>query len=408
MKWLFLFLLWPNLAWAQPAATYRDYIPYQAEYTPEVHVRVVLHVLQDSAGTQNLHPDSAAHRAFIQQVWHDACRTFTHNQPARLPTGSLHLPDTRIRLVAHPAGPIWHRDSLGLWDFRGKERAHSLQNTRGRQLYQHYVLNDSTIPWPDSAFHVFLANGSSIGGKGIAAGIGNGRWAIVLKTDANYRAGRYWHSSHALAHELGHLMGLKHVCPRGDGLPDTYPPKSYRDTALADPCVYNGPGSNNNLMGYNAHQNHLSAHQIGRMHYFLGGEAGNIHPVVVPRWLTHDPRDSITLEPGDTLVIRGVKRHAAGIYVKSGAHLHVDGTLMLPVYRIKHQAYGTVHINGPIQYSNFPHHAVVLELDVIQADIPTWRRLRREWTLKWAHQVTREARTVGPDAPAVYHELYGR
>jgi hypothetical protein len=123
-------------------------------------------------------------------------------------------------------------------------------------------------------------------------------------------------------------MGLLHACggppphPANDGCPDTHPKDA------PNPCDTIGPRSNN-LMDYNEQQMHITAQQMGRMHFYLAGERGTIHRTLYQRyWQRYHPERPTRLT--DTVALKGLRRYPGDVIVGRHALLRVHDSITLP------------------------------------------------------------------------------
>lgn len=338
-----------------------NYAPLIAEHTPVKRVRIALHVFQKDDGTGNFQ-NTPEHIAYLEGVVNSTNIQLTELGPQQIevngvlePYGtSPYIMDSRIQLEL--VGIYFHPHTSD-WMLPNNSTA-----------YTTYVLNDADnygLTWSDKyeVEHVFLRgpNGCCSGrasGIGMQGWLHSGSWYSHF-LDTGPTQG-HWGIPQHFMHELMHAFGLSHnfvncfYCPPSGAVDQ---PDQCADN---DPIGQNAPdvGTSTNMMdyfplGYNFIGAGLSECQLGRVHYYLDGNAlvggsGTIVQTVVKDYCTYDPAATITIdqdvswlsskklkgnvvvEPGATLTIKCRVHMPAGgrIIVKQGARLIVDeGTI---------------------------------------------------------------------------------
>ena len=227
-----------------------------------------------------------------------------------LPTSSPYIQDSRIRYVLDTI--YFHNYDYGYYFY--------LTYTYGSNLYN-YILSDPTVRNKYSAIHIFLGedNNSSNPIHGMASGIGDKKWIILSKTYEMYLQGNFWSPSNTLKHELGHSLGLNHTW-NGDECDDT-PNNS---------SCWNGDTCSNNMMDYNACVCALTECQLGRMHYYLMGKAGNISDCLIKDYCTYSSSETIIINIGEDVVWLCEKYLKGDLIINNNAKLTIKCKISLP------------------------------------------------------------------------------
>ena len=153
----------------------------------------------------------------------------------------------------------------------------------------------------------------------MASGIGDKKWIILSKTYEMYLQGNFWSSANTLKHELGHSLGLNHTW-YGDECDDT----------PNNPSCWNGDTCSNNMMDYNACVCALTECQLGRMHYYLMGKAGNISDCLIKDYCTYSSSETIIINTGEDVVWLCEKYLKGDLIINNNAKLTINCKISLP------------------------------------------------------------------------------
>ncbi|MBS1570369.1 MAG: hypothetical protein JST45_13155, partial [Bacteroidetes bacterium] len=340
-----------------------NYAPIIPDHTPVKTVRIALHVFQKDDGTGNFQ-NTPDHIAYLEGVVNSTNTQLANLGPQQIevngalqPYGtSPYIIDSRVRLSL-----------VGIY-FHPHDSDWMLPDNSG--AYNDYVINDLDnygLTWSDKyeVEHVFLRgpNGCCSGqasGIGVQGWLHSGSWYSHFL--ANGPTQGHWGIPQHFMHELMHAFGLSHnfmncfYCP-SSGAGSVYQCDGCSDN---DPNGQDCPdvGTSTNMMdyfplGYNYIGAGLSECQLGRVHYYLDGNAltsysGTIVNTVMKDYCTFDSFSTITIsqnttwlsskklkgnvivEPGATLTIKCRVHIPSGgkIIVKQGGRLIVDEGLI--------------------------------------------------------------------------------
>lgn len=326
-----------------------EYAPLIPDQTPIKYCRIAFHVFQKDDSTGNF-PNNSEGITYLTNLANTASDLMGQLDVLNLGATSPYLQDARIRFVLDA---IYFHPHTVDWNY-----------TSPSSMYTKYVTNDydgygMTSDEKLDVEHIFLSGNPTAPTGGATYGVGMQGYISEAGFYNHYLnngpTSWNWGAVRNLVHELCHSMSLSHnfqncyYCPStGAG------PVNQCDVCSDDdPPGQNCPdvGTSNNYMdyypgGYNMSNPNpgLSACQIGRMHYYLDGNAGTISRIVVQDYCTYDPNATITInqdvtwssskklkgdlviDPGATLTIKCRVHMPAGgkIIVKQGARLIVD------------------------------------------------------------------------------------
>ena len=300
---------------------WEDYVPRDIRFYPVVRIKIVVHILQKSDGTNNFQ-NTIEHKEAIKRILFHAYSIFCNLKPLKL-GNSEYIPDSRIRLIYKEDDFYFHQnDKYNDLSCIGK------QGTCGilmQEIYKEIVIAD---PKQDpNALHIFLGEGEE--GKGEACGIGCKKWSYIAGAYKQYvKANNFWDSGALLAHEIGHNLGLLHTVfkkrPSNDYCDDT-------PTYPENPDCWNDTMCSNNMMDYNADKNALSACQLGRIHFFVSSKGqGDIKDAVLKDWCIFNMDSTVYLNRNEVITLNGEYRLQGNLVLYQNAVLTLNGTLHLP------------------------------------------------------------------------------
>ena len=204
-----------------------------------------------------------------------------------------------------------------------KELAFFLNKGAGQNNYDTKI--KSMAVHADSILNVFIMsyppdkmerNADIYHGAGIALG------SVVKLAGIFQKGGPEWAYATLLNHEIGHVFGLSHAWT-SDGCDDTPNNANCFDDNNCKDGV-----SSNNLMDYNNSQMALTPCQIGRVRKIMSDEKTFQRKLLRHDWCV--PKENLTLEVNDTLILKGARDFSGNIVVKSGAYLHLCCRVSMP------------------------------------------------------------------------------
>lgn len=312
---------------AEPCNDYRLHAPLVPEHTPVKVIRLVVHVVQQDAGSPPRNfEDNATGRNWINaMLWH--LNVIFRNL---VPPG--HTDENCPAAYMKQARIQFRTDSI----FFHQSSRHWNQNPRGGRggdtwcdIWDNLVAANPAIPEElrENAFHVFLVHSTwSEMHTGYSPGIGalhanfvvlGGYYLTLFETENP----EYDHIPHgaalSLAHEFGHAFGLFHT----DG---------------GDFCCDTPGGNTNNLMhGKDAA---LTQCQLARMHYLLesgenktaSGLGSGAWKTIVTDYCQKDANNPIVIGPGQSTVWAAEKKLNADVIVQAGGQLVIRCRIGLP------------------------------------------------------------------------------
>jgi hypothetical protein len=305
------------------------YIPEDPFYTPLFRVRLVLHIFQKDDGTGNF-TNTPQDLEFLDWMMTQVNAKYRQLDRPRLPTLSAYIPDSRVTFVVDTI--FFHQDSYA-WDLYCGDRV-GAQQRKCDSLYKKYVLENKAVLHKTDAMHAFFGEGcvkQNCPAKGLADGIGSGRWFCVINSYyfSRQTPPNSWIPAGNVRHELAHMLGLFHPISynppaRGEDYCDDTP--NYPE----DKGCWNGPDCSNNMVGYNADQSSLTACQLGRIHYYLAGNAGSLYKTVIPDWCIYNKDSTVIIPPFSTQTWKAKKFFQGDIKISRNATLRLHCQLHLP------------------------------------------------------------------------------
>jgi hypothetical protein len=314
---------------------WENYAPYpDMDMVPIKNIRIAYHVLQDENGENNL--DDVNGKVFIHTIIN-----YVNNRLADLNEPHLDEPyqwpavtspwitQSRIHLVIDTI--FYHHDDENLWDWT--DCSYDTVSLKAYYAYEKYVRYNSNLnsKQRDSTLHIILGGGGCeiVGGhvpslhpyksKYIAQ---NGIWHAFNLANPNF-----WVPGDNTIHEFGHVAGLRHNFHGGQhGL-------------QCDDCTDNDPeglpcpieGTSNNCMDYSSSIGSFSQCQLGKMHYYLTGQA-NLYEHVGGFVIENDCSiigDPYTIEPGKNVVWMHNNIIGGDLVIEQGATLTIMCTIKM-------------------------------------------------------------------------------
>lgn len=306
---------------------YFNYVPYEPSYFPILRVRIMVHVFQNSVG--NPLNFQAGDEPVLLEAVDRANQGFAALQPlSPNPYGSIHVPDSRVRVVLDPTDVRYVVDQQA---WQGQPSAGSIHST--------YVTNnpDLTTEQKQNYLHFLVfgtAGNCAVGGATPYFGswIRFGSWwCATLQPGADYNAGMN-EIGNNMRHELGHnLGGLVHVYEYyngpavGDQCADT---PDCADGTLNDPTCQGGQ-TNNIVDQWQTCRCAMSECQLGRLHKELENRP-NLFRRIIEDYCTYDPNATVTIQSGQVVDWSDKKELHGDLIVKGGAQLTVQCQVHLP------------------------------------------------------------------------------
>jgi len=300
---------------------WENYVPEDARFYPVARLKLVVHILQKSDGSNNFQ-NTEEHLQAIERVLFHAHDIFVNLKPLKLGK-SVHIPDSRIRLVFQRENFFFHQNDK-YNDFSCLTK-HGTCGSLMQEIYKEIVQKD---PKQDpNALHVFLGEGDEA--KGESCGIGCKRWICLAGAYKQYlKENNFWISGGLLAHEIGHCLGLFHTVfkkrPVNDYCDDT-------PTYPENPDCWNDVTCSNNMMDYNADKNALSACQLGRIHYYISSKGpGDIKDAILKDWCLFHPDSTVYIQNFEKITLNGEYRLQGNLVLYPHSELILNGTIHLP------------------------------------------------------------------------------
>jgi hypothetical protein len=305
------------------------------DMVPIKNIRIAYHVLQDENGENNL--DDVNGKVFIHTIIN-----YVNNRLADLNEPHLDEPyqwpavtspwitQSRIHLVIDTI--FYHQDDEDLWDWTDC----SYGNVTGKAYYAYekYVRYNSNLnsKQRDSTLHIILGGGGcEIVGGHVRAGHDQYRSKFIAQNGIwhafNLANPNFWVPGDNTIHEFGHVAGLRHNFHGGQNVPQ------------CDDCTDNDPeglpcpieGTSNNCMDYSSSIGSFSQCQLGKMHYYLTGQA-NLYEHVGGFVIENDCSiigDPYTIEPGKNVVWMHNNIMAGDLVIEQGATLTIMCTIKM-------------------------------------------------------------------------------
>lgn len=312
-------------------SNYRDYIPYQPDYTPVKRIRLVVHSFAKADNTGNFTGRTWAEQDFYNRMFHHmACHyqfpeklnPIAENQPYQ------YITDTKVRFVIDTF--LYHYNDSD-WDFRshsidisGKDTTFSNWGSQdwSEYLYRKYVTNNTALGSreKDSSLHIFLVEAKGFDNRGMAATLATKRWVYLIGAFKEFNEDSthsiHWRPGNLMAHEVGHALGLFHP---------------YDGSNACFDLPYSQKGkTNNNMDTYPGQGSAFTPGQIGLLHYYLSGNSGDVGDAVIRDWRTYHPDSIMFIKAGDTVVFNSGKFLWGDLVLQPNAVLVVKCNLIMP------------------------------------------------------------------------------
>jgi hypothetical protein len=309
-----------------------EYAPLIPSHTPIKYIKVDIHVFQMDDGTGNLQ-NIPAHTFYINDVIKQANAWMGGLEKPNIGT-TPYIFDCKVRLVLTH---IYYHAHTVDWQWGTPDNRRAMADA----MYTKYVTNDFdnlglTADDKGSNLHLFL-EGSTTSNGGEASDFGDKRWIRMGGWYNNYINNAAYGTAGNLRHEIGHSCGLFHNFQGGgsgyqcDDCPDNDGPT---DCPLQ--------GSSNNFMDYfPSGATALSQCQMGKMHYYLSGKAGNISDCVVKDYCSLATGEDITITSGQNIFWKSSKNLKGNITIQNGGALSIQCSIAFP-----QAASITVNTNG--------------------------------------------------------------
>jgi hypothetical protein len=318
-----------------------NYAPYpDINLIPIKTIRVDFHIIQDENGNGNL-SNIPEHIAYLNEIIYWVNWKYSGLSQLNLGVSSPYISDSRIRFSLDE---IYFQPDAELWDFTTN------YSSKAQEYYNTYIIGNPNLNdiQKNHTLHLIVGGGNYPNLGGAVPGLGTKKYMMLRGFDYAY----YYHPqapfpegcAGVIDHEFGHNGGLKHNFHGGG--------HGYQ----CDDCDDNDPsglpcpieGTSNNLMDYwPGGGGGLSQCQLGKMHYYLSGNAGTIGEDVIIKCdeneITTIPENSnviwyfddflpgtLIIEPGAILTVKCVLTFPedAKIVVKQNGKLVIDGGIV--------------------------------------------------------------------------------
>jgi len=292
--------------------------------SPVRYVRVCVHLMDDSLGTQNFSLEEG--RGFVKALINNANMRLIENHRMNLPEGNQTPalnPRYQYKIVAATDDPeddgFYRHFDNQLYYFVNKGK---YRNNYSRKVIDKYAIN------PDSIINIFIMphHPDSIASEsykahrtGIALGTSLKIAGVVEERNAP------WMSATLLNHEVGHILGLSHSWMRYDRCDDTPEHDNCWGQTEEPPC--NGTVSNN-LMDYNASQMAITPCQLAIIHKGFNKENHKNRKLCEVNWCRLD--NSKTIYIRDTTHWYGARDIIHNIEIMNGGELNIYCRLSMP------------------------------------------------------------------------------
>lgn len=309
-----------------------SYAPLIADHVPIKTVRIALHSFQNDSGGDNFRSDNVEHMAYLA-----GAITSINNRLGNLGEliigDSPYIQDSRVRVVVVA---FYEHMNTAVMDV-----------PNANSQYDTYVLQDAsgygmTAFDKEQVQHVFLTGSVTPGSccAGRASAIGGQGWILSAGWYEHYLANGAtsytWSIPGHFIHELGHSMSLSHNYTGAYGICDQC---TDNDFVPGGPCPTIGTSNNfmdvrgpsGSVHGYNASNPNpgLSACQLGRIHYYLEGNAGTIWRTVADEHCSYHPDEGITIQQDATWL--SSKKLKGDLVIEPGATLTIQCRVHIPV-----------------------------------------------------------------------------
>jgi len=283
-------------------------------------LRIAFHIIQDDNGEGNL-TDSPEHIAFLNDVIDMINAKFGGLSQLNLGVSSPNVTDSRIRINVDD---IYFHQNTTLWDFS------SDVTTKANACYELFVVQNINLNEIQkyNTLHVFIGGNYDIVG-GRASGFGNKKYIATVGWLYAFEGSPYapypLACSRNIVHEPGHSCGLYHNFHGGTS------------GSQCDDCYDNDPPSlacpvqctSNNIMDYfPGGGGGFSQCQIGKMHYFLSGGAGNIGDIVVNE--CNNSEQEIVIQNNDNVTWEFRNQINSSIRIVNGGVLTIKCEISMP------------------------------------------------------------------------------
>ena len=292
--------------------------------TPVKYLRVNVHIMDDSTGTENLSLEEA--RSFMKAMINNANHRLMENHKMNLPEGNT-TPALNPKYQYVIMGQENDASDDGFYKHLDNDLYYFVNKGKNKNNYSTRVIDKYAIN-RDSFINIFLLphHPDSVRSETYRPS----RAGIALGTSlkmAGYLKERNapWKSATLLNHEVGHILGLSHSWLRYDRCEDTPEHPNCWTTSEEPPCE--GPASNN-MMDYNASQMAITPCQLAIVHKGLSKDGHRNRKLCLNNWCMLD--DSRTIMINDTVHWRGARDIVNNIIIQAEAELHIYCRVSMP------------------------------------------------------------------------------
>jgi hypothetical protein len=159
IRFIVLSIFWSSFVYSQKV-DWENFVPSDTRFYPVARLKIVIHVLQKSDGSNNFQ-DTEEHKEAILKIFFHAHSLFSNLKPLKIGQ-SQYIPDSRIRLVFSKDEIYFHQnDRYNDLSCIGKQGTCS---TLMQEIYNELITKN---PKQDpNALHIFLGEGEEGKGEG--------------------------------------------------------------------------------------------------------------------------------------------------------------------------------------------------------------------------------------------------